>query len=96
MKLYASTMAQRMIAYKFWNSMLLKIVMPTFSAKNGCVGSARNLGLKYAAGDHVWFIDSDDFIAPNCLSTILKNAARRIVNGWWLGHINSLMMQKHG
>ena len=39
--------------------------------KNLGLGEARNLGLKYASGKYIWFIDSDDWIAENCLSNLL-------------------------
>ena len=39
--------------------------------KNQGVSSARNNGLAYAHGDYVWFVDSDDFIAANCLKPLL-------------------------
>lgn len=39
--------------------------------ENKGVSSARNNGLTYAHGDYVWFVDSDDFIAANCLKPLL-------------------------
>ena len=33
-------------------------------------GVARNTGLMFAKGDYIWFIDSDDWIEPKCLSEI--------------------------
>ena len=40
------------------------------SKENGGQASARNLGLKYAKGDYINFIDSDDKISPNTFSSV--------------------------
>lgn len=45
-----------------------------YSKENGGQSSARNLGLKYAIGKYIWFIDSDDWIAPNVIGTLLDKA----------------------
>lgn len=39
--------------------------------KNQGQGTARNNGLSHAAGDFVWFVDSDDWIEKNCIGTII-------------------------
>lgn len=38
--------------------------------ENGGVSSARNVGLNNSSGKYIMFIDSDDYIAKNCLSKI--------------------------
>lgn len=43
-----------------------------FQKKNGGVSSARNVGLKHAKGEWVFFIDADDWLEKNCLSEICK------------------------
>lgn len=40
--------------------------------ENGGLSVARNNGLKVAQGKYVWFVDSDDWIAENCLSEIYE------------------------
>lgn len=35
-------------------------------------GGSRNEGLLNALGEYIWFVDQDDFIADNCLGSIMK------------------------
>lgn len=48
----------------------------TFHKENGGSSSARNLGLKYATGDYIGFIDSDDYIEPDMFE-LLADAVKR-------------------
>ena len=40
--------------------------------ENVGLGEARNVGLREATGDYVWFVDSDDWIAEDCLVPIIE------------------------
>ena len=37
-------------------------------------GGARNMALDVAKGRYIWFVDSDDYIKPNCLKQLLTQA----------------------
>lgn len=40
---------------------------------NGGTASARNIGIKAAQGDYIWFVDSDDWIESNALDILHKH-----------------------
>lgn len=42
-----------------------------FHQKNQGVSQARNKGIEESTGDYILFVDSDDYLEPNCLSTLL-------------------------
>ncbi len=42
--------------------------------KNYGIGYSRNIGLKYATGDYIFFIDADDMILEDTLKKLLENA----------------------
>ena len=43
-----------------------------YTQENSGVSSARNKGIELAKGRYLWFVDGDDTIAYNCLSSMLK------------------------
>lgn len=58
--------------------------------ENAGLSSARNLGLSYATGSYICFVDSDDGIAPNALERLVsvarKNDADVVVCGLDIDH----------
>lgn len=51
----------------------LRLLMHT---ENKRQGGARNTGLREAKGGYIWFVDSDDYIKPNCIKWLLEQAER--------------------
>lgn len=50
-----------------------------FKKPNGGVSSARNLGLEYAEGDWIIYIDADDYFLPDALTILYKTAVEKKV-----------------
>ena len=45
-----------------------------FTIENSGQGGARNYGIEKATGEYVAFLDSDDYIAPNCIERLVETA----------------------
>lgn len=57
---------------KNYSDSRLKII----KKKNGGVASARNFGVKYAIGDYLLFVDSDDFLEKDALLLLYQEAVK--------------------
>lgn len=56
--------------------------------QNGGLSDARNVGLQYATGAYIFFLDSDDFLAENSISELYKlcvqyDADIAVANFWY-------------
>ncbi len=49
-------------------------------------GAARNRGLKEARGEYIWFVDSDDRIASNCLKQIVEILKQEQLDALQIGY----------
>lgn len=60
-------------------ALLYKKKIPNFeliSIEKTGVGSARNIGINHLKGNYLFFLDSDDYIRPNCLNNLLSVAEK--------------------
>jgi len=51
-----------------------------FDIPNGGVSHARNIGICYARGKYIWFVDGDDLVAENCLRGILDFLEKNLLD----------------
>lgn len=56
-----------------------------FHKKNGGVSSARNLGLDYAEGGYVMFVDSDDWLSNDCLEVCVYEVEKNKLDALQFG-----------
>ena len=53
-----------------------RLEMRVIHQENAGLSAARNSGIKAAQGDYILFVDSDDYLQPNTLGTLLEQAER--------------------
>ena len=56
-----------------------ELTVSLFTTTIAGVSNARNIGLTYAKGDYICFIDDDDIISPTYLSKLISKADNRTI-----------------
>jgi glycosyltransferase involved in cell wall biosynthesis len=61
---------------------------------NGGAGSARNAGLDVAKGKYIWFVDSDDWIEPNCVQPLVSVMERYELDALQIGYYSTTIKNR--
>lgn len=63
--------------------------------ENGGLSDARNAGTKAATGDYIYYLDSDDWLAPNAIKTlydyVIENDCEIVQGGFYYAYDNYLL-----
>ena len=60
----------------FTNSLTHSVVIKVIHQANAGLSAARNTGIKYAKGEYICFVDSDDYWEPNVLGELMAQVER--------------------
>jgi glycosyltransferase involved in cell wall biosynthesis len=71
---------------KSWHVKNPEIGVKYFFQENKGQGSARNFGIRQSSGIYLWFIDSDDFLDPECAKILLKELEKYDLDAIWFNH----------
>ena len=68
-----------------------------FHKENGGISSARNVGLNYAQGEWIFFVDSDDSLPKTSLESLLSRSsdANIIVGGFFFRFLGGIKSLRH-